>query len=214
MRIAPTEGYFRACLAALESADGRVDDALREMERAEMLLVSGAPPAAVAALEVHRGHLDLMLARGADASRAATLVARAQQRLRDAELADRSEDVRFAVRLLTRALAGSAPAPRRAVLHVDADARAFRIGDQPAVDLTRRSALRHIVMALVEARGRPLAADELFAIGWPGEKVVGDAGGNRVRVAISTLRRLGLASVLLTSDAGYFLDTTVMISST
>jgi predicted ATPase len=206
MRIAPTEGYFRACLAALEAADGRVDDALRELERAEMLLASGAPPAAVAALEVHRGHLDLMLARGAAALRATTLVARAQQRLRDAQLADRSEDVRFAVRLLTRALAGSVPAPSRAVLHVDADARAFRIGDQPPVDLTRRAALRHIVTALVEARGKPLTADELLALGWPGEKVLGDAGANRVRVAISTLRRLGLASVLLTSDAGYFLD--------
>ena len=114
--------------------------------------------------------------------------------------------MRFAVRLLERALRGSAPAPTRAVLHLDPGARAFRVGDQPSVDLTRRAALRHIVTALVEARGKPLGADDLLAIGWPGEKVVGDAGGNRVRVAISTLRRLGLASVLLTSDAGYFLD--------
>lgn len=207
MRIAPTEGHFRACLAALEAAEGRTDDALREMERAEMLLASGAPPSATAALDVHRGQLELMLARSADAERAALLVARAQQRLRDVRLADRSEDVRFAVRLLSRALAGSAPAPSRAVLRVEADARSFRIGDQPAVDLTRRAALRHIVTALIEANGKALTADELLAIGWPREKVVGDAGGNRVRVAISTLRRLGLASVLLTSDAGYFLDT-------
>ena len=206
MRITPTEGYFRACLAALEAADGRTEDALREMDRAEVLLASGAPPSSVAALEVHRGQLELLLARRATAERAALLVARAQQRLRDVTLADRSEDVRFAVRLLERALAGSAPAPRRAVLHLDAGARSFRIGDQPAVDLTRRAALRHIVSALAEARGRALSAEALLAIGWPGEKVVGDAGGNRVRVAISTLRRLGLASVLLTSDAGYFLD--------
>ncbi len=251
LRIGPTEGHFRACLAALEAADGRVDDALRELDRAEVLLATGAPPSAVAALEVHRGQIDLMLARTsgravngmrppspplttdagaeraavlldppialpADVERAALLVARAQQRLRDAQLADRSEDVRFAVRLLGRALRGSVPETARGsnkLLHLETDARAFRIGDQPPVDLTRRAALRHIMTALVEARGKALSADELLALGWPGEKVVGDAGGNRVRVAISTLRRLGLASVLLTSDAGYFLDPRALASA-
>ena len=218
LRIAPTEGLFRACLAALEAEAGNTDAALEEMTRAEMLLATGAPPATLAALDIHRGHLDLALARTSDANRAAALVARAQQRLRDVRLADRSEDVRFAARLLARALSGAetghgaarsdgrAGASGTPLLQVEPDARSFRVGELPAVDLTRRAALRHIVLALVEARGKPLSAEDLLAIGWPGEKVVGDAGGNRVRVAVSTLRRLGLASVLVTSDAGYFLE--------
>lgn len=223
LRFAPTEGLFRACLASLEAEAGRIEEALRELDLAEVRLAAGAPPSAVAALEVHRGTIDVMLARRAPraeaadgAERSATLIARAERRLEDARLADRSSDVRFAMRLLARALRGSAPAvpsPSRTVLRLDPDARSFRIGDQPPVDLTRRAALRHIVGALAAARGAPLSADALLAAGWPGEKVVGDAGGNRVRVAISTLRRLGLATVLFTSDAGYFLDSRAFGSS-
>jgi hypothetical protein len=48
--------------------------------------------------------------------------------------------------------------------------------------------------------------EALLAEGWPNERVIATAGATRVRVAIATLRRLGLASVLVTRDDGYLLD--------
>ena len=43
----------------------------------------------------------------------------------------------------------------------------------------------------------------VLAAGWPGEVVLPDAASNRVYVAMATLRKLGLAPILHTSDDGY-----------
>ncbi|HSO40083.1 MAG TPA: hypothetical protein VLT33_46465, partial [Labilithrix sp.] len=84
------------------------------------------------------------------------------------------------------------------------------------IDLGRRGAVRLILLGLVErhlaAPGATLDAPALLALGWPGERVLADAGGTRVRVAVSTLRRLGLAGVLLTREDGYLLDPRVPIA--
>lgn len=231
LRIRHTEGLFRASKGALEAMDGDVRAAMTELDRAaDLLLAVEAPPSFVAALEVHRGQLDVALAktRGQESEREG-LLASARGRLTGARFQGQSEDVRFAVRLLERTLAGlrlrganltvtTTKAPALSLV-VDREARGFSlVGDQrgdAAVDLSRRHALRLLLRALVEKqRAEPnsaLSADDLLAIGWPGEKVLATAGNTRVRVAIATLRRLGLAQILITRDDGYLLDPKAII---
>jgi predicted ATPase len=233
LRIRHTEGLFRACKGALEALDGDVRLAMTELDRAADLLlaVEAPPPSIVAALEVHRGQLDVALAKTRDPSQREGLLESARGRLANARFASQSEDVRFAMRLLDRTLSDrpvdSKKIAPRAGLVVDREARWFMIGDAAAssstaaaaaaaaaatsrVDLSRRHALRLLLRALVDRqRSAPdaaLTSDDLLAIGWPGERVLATAGSTRVRVAISTLRRLGLAHLLITRDDGYLLD--------
>jgi hypothetical protein len=76
--------------------------------------------------------------------------------------------------------------------------------------LRARRPLRRVLQALAEARrdraGSVLTVDELLQAGWPGETPLPEAGSNRVYVAISTLRQLGLGDLLQRSDGGYRLD--------
>jgi hypothetical protein len=219
------EALFRAGLGALEATEGHAREALGELEAAEDLLRTIEAPTYVAAVAVHRGHLELLLAREAAAQgaedRAERLVAAARARTRNVPLAASSEDVRIALRLLEGALRGSpaaiAPPAPRAALTVGPDARWFACAaPSPPVDLARRGAVRLILAGLLErhrlAPGTTLDAAALLALGWPGERVLADAGATRVRVAVSTLRRLGLAGILLTRDDGYLLDPRVAIT--
>jgi len=84
------------------------------------------------------------------------------------------------------------------------------------VDLSKRGALRRVFAALVErheaSAGLALDANALLRVGWPGERVLAAAGATRVRVAIASLRRLGLGPFLLTYDEGYLLDPRARIS--
>jgi predicted ATPase len=206
LRMRHHEGLFRACLGALEATAGRPAEAARELDLADALLAGVEAPTFVCAAKVHRCHLDLLW-NGPDAARA---------RIRDAEpLVASSEDVRFAVRLLDRALARSpsrAPAQSSVApsLVVSDDGAWFEVDGAGRVDIGRRGALRRILIALArrhgEAPGERLAADALLEAGWPGERVLPEAGATRVRVALSTLRRMGLAKLLLTRDDGYLLD--------
>lgn len=78
------------------------------------------------------------------------------------------------------------------------------------VDVARRGAVRRILAALAESRlesaTRALTVDELFQIGWPGERIPYESQVRRVYTAIWTLRTLGLEGLLLTRDEGYLLD--------
>jgi hypothetical protein len=69
-----------------------------------------------------------------------------------------------------------------------------------------RRLLDALVHQRLDAPGTSLSSHALLRAGWPGERVLAEAGSKRVRVAIATLRRLGLKSVLLTRDDGYQLD--------
>jgi hypothetical protein len=70
--------------------------------------------------------------------------------------------------------------------------------------------LRRLLVALAKARderrGIPLEPSELIAAGWPGERLQKRTATNRLRVALHTLRRLGLEDLLLTQMDGYLLD--------
>jgi hypothetical protein len=87
----------------------------------------------------------------------------------------------------------------------------IRVEEEGApTSLERRSALRRIVARLAETPRAPVSTAALLDAGWPGERVVHQAGSARVRTAIATLRRLGLRELLVTTGEGYMLDADVV----
>jgi hypothetical protein len=108
---------------------------------------------------------------------------------------------------------------RRVAVETPRPSAAIRIGpegdwltspDGARHDLGPRRALRRIVLALATRRleqpGQALPLEALLEAGWPGERPLPEAGANRVYVALSTLRKMGLADALERHDDGYRLD--------
>jgi hypothetical protein len=95
------------------------------------------------------------------------------------------------------------------------DGRSFRFANGDPVDLTRKRALRLVLLRLVAHReaepGVALSQDEVLAAGWPGQRMDVESGSQRVRTAIWTLRKLGLGTQLVTHDDGYLLEPSVMV---
>ena len=96
------------------------------------------------------------------------------------------------------------------LLQVTQDGRWFRLPDGSVGDLSRRVALHRILAALIEARiaiptPASLTVDELVVRGWPGQRLLPDAGRDRVYSAIRTLRRMGLEDWVVRDDRGYML---------
>lgn len=87
----------------------------------------------------------------------------------------------------------------------------FVAGEQ-WVSLQHRPTLARVYEALVRERarapGRALDVHELLRRAWPGERVLPRAGANRVYVALTTLRKLGLRHSIRRCSQGYFLDPT------
>lgn len=118
--------------------------------------------------------------------------------------------------LVTRrlaALAPASPAPPAAsgpALRATQECREVALPSGERVDLVRHGALRRVLEALVAHRlarpGHALGVQEVIALGWPGEKVLHQAATLRVYTAVRRLRKLGLASELVTRDDGYLLD--------
>ncbi|MBL8684560.1 MAG: tetratricopeptide repeat protein [Myxococcales bacterium] len=92
-------------------------------------------------------------------------------------------------------------------------ARAFEVAfdgswvrvDGVTIELTRASE-RKMVLALARANGAPLSLEALFDAGWKGERAAPEAKTNRVRVALTGLRRAGLRSVIERTAEGYRLS--------
>lgn len=141
--------------------------------------------------------------------------------------------VSVARRVLTAMRGGPAPSARAraelaqarqllealgAVLESNDNAESLAVADdgtwfqtpQGRVDVARRGAVRRILVALARARVdsslKALTVDELFEIGWPGERIPYESQVRRVYTAVWTLRTLGLEGMLLTRDEGYLLD--------
>lgn len=108
-----------------------------------------------------------------------------------------------------RAALVSPPLPDR-VLVVDPQGQWFERAGQARVVLTRRRTLCLLLRALAEARvaacGTALAVHDLFAAGWPDQRVQHQAATFRVYSALASLRRLGLEEVLINQYGGYLLD--------
>jgi len=221
-----SDALWHAGIGVLHAGAGDLAAATDAFAAADASLSRVDAPLFAAAIEVHRGHLDVLAARSARAAESrAECMEKARTRLTRRRHDERSADVRFAARLLARAIEALDARPRdpsvpprkdqREILWVGASGRAFRLGDSPTVDLSRRGSLRRILEWLASERlARPGVASDwpaLLARGWPDERVLVEAGATRVRVAVATLRKLGLARVLVTRDDGYLLSESVDI---
>ncbi len=196
--------------AALEALDDNAPLALVALERARRCAAQSPGRLARLLLEVHAATVELALGLASPARVDALATFHAtlcEGATAAARVAMTNLDTRFALRILGRALGRTEPV---AVLVVERDGRAFTTRAGSRVDLGRRSALRRLLWALARAhgerRGRALGAAELFGIGWPGQNIQPDSAATRVRVAIATLRKLGLRDILLTAEDGYLLE--------
>jgi transcriptional regulator of acetoin/glycerol metabolism len=102
-------------------------------------------------------------------------------------------------------------------LVVAGDGSWFRAPGASRVSLARRETLARLLEALVTAHrerpGRELSTDDLFAAGWPGERIKGPAATGRVYVALTALRNLGLRDFLTRGETGYLLDPSARIET-
>jgi tetratricopeptide (TPR) repeat protein len=98
---------------------------------------------------------------------------------------------------------------------VAADGAWFISEDGTTIDLRRRTPLRKALVLLVEHRqsapGEGVSWETLLRAGWPGERVLSEAGFARVRNALFQLRKLGVQRALVTGNNGYFLDPTIPV---
>jgi len=142
-------------------------------------------------------------------------------RARAVGLERESDDVRFALRLLSASLKEKGESPE---VPTQRAGPSLRIGKEGATfdtpsgehgDLSRRESARRILLSLVrrrlEAPGEPLTPRELVEAGWPGERIGQAAAKNRLHVTLAKLRELGLRDVLLHCDSGHFLDPSLSI---
>lgn len=101
---------------------------------------------------------------------------------------------------------------------VDAQLRWIQPPNGDRVELQRRPVLRRIVSRLVSARrntpGKALPTRTLIEAGWPGDRSKPRALENRLWVALSTLRKLGLNETILRNESGYFIPTALAITET
>ncbi|MCH9681802.1 MAG: tetratricopeptide repeat protein [Deltaproteobacteria bacterium] len=223
------------CLSRLGRATaalGWAEDAGGCLSAAGRLLGRFPDPMVEATVRLDRGFVDVALAaKGGD--EAAGHLRRARERIAEATAAqgdvpawvERCDDIRFAVQLLEQALKASEPSETTLPAETPAsgpsarNASALLVGEQgrwlqlpggDAHDLRRRKALRLILVRLAEEhRAKPgagLPLEALLEAGWPGERVMPSAGANRVYVALTALRKLGLRKALLSQEDGYLLD--------
>ena len=209
---------FRACAGALDAMNGARAEAAQKLDLAEETLRAlGA--SANTLVELHRGHLDLAeasaLERSGDHPAANALRARARARLTcstDASTVP-NDDVRWARRLLHRALS-RLPGQERTLV-IASEGAWFRVRDGAVVDLRRQGNARQILAILARRRrdapGTISSIDEIVAAVWPNERMLPRAALNRVRVAMATLRKLGLREWIAHRDDGYLLDPTERI---
>ncbi len=193
------EGIARAARAVAVAALGEDGAPENDLAVATRRLAGVEDPALLALLDVSRAHVAMLGAHGAiEARQEAVRVAQETE-----ALARVSDDLRFARRALVRAL----PAERFVFSPAGAG---FVAPDGARIDLSRRATLARLLDALVQKRlaqpGVAASFDELIAAGWPGERVLPLAAQNRLRVAMTTLRNMGLRQVLVFRDGGHLLD--------
>jgi predicted ATPase len=230
---------FRAALGAVEIGRGRAEIAASYFEAATAKLAGIRVLTTRTAVDLCCAHADAARAREAAAAGDLEAAERhrglAAARIVLAQAAPGgalspalcSEDVRFGIRLLERALAlpaalgppAAAPASplpsSRSMLIVGPEARWFRLRDREPVHLLKARAARLMLFRLVRGRidaaGRAISLDELFEAGWPGERIQRRAAANRVYVTLTKLRQLGLQGMLQSRDDGFLLDPAAVV---
>lgn len=96
------------------------------------------------------------------------------------------------------------------VVVIHREGRWIKLSSGTFIDMKAHRALSNIVLGLAAERiavpNSAISAEKLVEIGWPGESILPKAARNRLSVALSTLRKLGLADAIIKTDAGYMLN--------
>jgi tetratricopeptide (TPR) repeat protein len=212
-------GLIHAAAAALEATEGDHVAASNHLAIAQESAARSGNPVVRVVTVAQRATVELARASAAERP---TLVHKwrawrdgASTAPDTAELVATSMDVRFALRVLEHSLRRAAGTSAAIALRLAADSSWFELGGGARVDLGRRGSLKRILDSLAEQRttapGQGLPVATLVEKGWPGERVLVEAAATRVRVAVATLRRLGLRSVIITREDGYLLDPSVAV---
>lgn len=184
--------------AAMLDASAATFDAQRLRELAHMVTVFRAYAAVVRAARAFTGDRRDALA---DAVRDA-------RRVYDALAAVPADEVRIALRVLARGVSDAEERLHR--WRVADDGAWFEAPGGARVSLANRPILAVLLATLVRQHQRApdeaLSLTALQAAGWPGERLPPRVGANRVHVALSTLRKMGLDPMLRRVDDGYRLD--------
>lgn len=204
-------------LALLDDAPPQMTQLLPLVELARWMVHgtraddAASAPADDAVVESSRALVRAFIARSEGRSEASRL---------EAALADNAPHARWSVvsRALSR-LARDAPVVKRAaqvqhtVVLLDRAATWFAVTGSARVSLASRPTLGRVLERLARASDRgepPLSVDDIADAAWPGERIVPRAKKTRVQVAISTLRKLGLAAAVGHGPAGYRLTLPVV----
>lgn len=207
--------HKQACMSRAASAalDGALGDRSVAALRLGQAALAASCPASRLVLELHRAAVTMDRAPMGEAAEVARRHAFDLLTMLQADhrhLHDTSFDVRFAARMLRRRIGA-----RRPGLRVGPQAAWFAWEGGENVALERRGSLRRIVHLLVSCRlaqpGQIVDAAALVAAGWPGERLMATAAASRMRVAIATLRRMGLREALATRNGGYVLRADVEV---
>jgi predicted ATPase len=150
---------------------------------------------------------------GARVADVASELLRHHQRAENDVRTGRADEVRLALRVtsrLQRLLAGNA------VVVVDVDGHAMRVGDNDAVVLRDIPAWARIVWRLATASIDNESVDDavLIAAGWPDEALPNTVAGEQLAEALAGIREAGLESHLVHDDDGYRLGALVVVRST
>jgi hypothetical protein len=78
--------------------------------------------------------------------------------------------------------------------------------DGRIVSLAKRPTLARVLAALAAREGEVVTFEELERAGWPDDRARSHSLRARLRVAVSTLRRMGLGEAIVTEPTGYRLD--------
>jgi tetratricopeptide (TPR) repeat protein len=216
-------------LGALCRAEGRGAEAYALLRRAAAALDAAGDVERARRARLHLAGVEHQAGRSDEARRLAAEVregldaasvlhaelAVVEAQIAGVRLADALSPLPVTVRLARRCLPAQAAPPPRPLppddaLLVGPGGAWFRAPHGERVSLATRRPLARLLDQLARARatapGRALGWDDLLAAGWPGEKVIASAGAHRVRVALSSLRKLGLRELLRTSEGGYALS--------
>ena len=126
----------------------------------------------------------------------------------DSTLATSNPEARFILRQIDRGR--TTVRTEHWTLYVSEEATEFQWDNRPPVSMPRGPVLPRVLSALVDARlqepGSSVSFEALLRAGWPEEKMMHEAGLQRVYESIRRLRRLGLESAVKKTASGYLLD--------
>jgi len=221
------QAVFLPFLAVVDSFLGRKVEAKRNLEDAREFFLEMDDQPNLLMTEIVEALLDLIEARllpgDSDAGSTQAQVEQSREKLRMATSPEgrRTAGMHSAIRLLTQELEGwpaAAGAPGSAgqeTLRIGVGGGWFQVGEGERIDLRRRVAIRRVLDTLAERRiaspGAAIDPFELFGIAWTGVEIDPETAKRRLYFGVWTLRKLGLAEILLHQTDGYLLDPEVAI---